>query len=385
MSMETIAEMSSFILPSGDDLRVFLGQETLTAAMLRKVLRMRGIYVSNNDKREMLDHILLSFLTPDEFTFLLDEVKTKEDSRKFRSRSYTVSPSATSLAEMLPQEIDFHKVVRDDYGNWRPLGTPALTRESADGKHSYVLSYDVERTNIGSDWIRARRVFPAEVRYTFNPATSKIDVTAIHTSVETEHANKMITAHIKRELKKANVLANDLEDQVIFNSFENAQRLLFLMQFTGFNEGNGIVFDRLTDIALKLDPKLKPPTEERLSWANSVDKVLLNGEALQDTFFVKDKTCWPYLLVWKMEAKFHFSTAEFSGSFTAVFEFADYATNKLGSAEFQISLPTLSGKGIPAHGADASALTKQFTLRLNEAKAGFLDAALSYNPPPVAQ
>lgn len=113
---------------------------------------------------------------------------------------------------------------------------------------------------------------------------------------------------------------------------------------------------------------------------SSVSKVLLTGE-LQDTFFVKDISCRPYLIVWRMEAQFKFESPDANGRFSAVFEFADYAVSKLGSSEFQVYILNLTADGKSQRNPDCVHLRKKFSLKLNSAKAEFFKKVMGAATP----
>jgi hypothetical protein len=357
-----------FILPSGDDLRVFLIQDAISASMIRKVLRNRGVFLASTDKKDMLEQLLLSYISPSEFVYLLDELRTRLDSQKLRSRSYTVRVDAPPLVEMLPTNLNFEEIVRDEYGNSRPIGVPQFVFDQKGQSNSCVINYRIERTSFGADWIRSRRIYEGEVRYTHKPENQTLEVTAFHTSDETERANRLLINHVRSDMKKREIIHDGDETIVTFGSLTNAQRIAFFMQFTSFNDISVFSFEKLTDISLRLDDNAQPPDQERLNWMkSSVSKVLLTGE-LQDTFFVKDISCRPYLIVWKMEAQFKFESPDASGRFSAVFEFAD---SKMGSSEFQVYILNLTADGKSQRSPDCVHLRKKFSLKLNSAKAEF--------------
>lgn len=88
--MNIDAEETDFLLPTGDDLRVFLNQESITDAVLRRILRKRGVYVPSSERSELISFFLFSFLSASEFGELLQHVRQREDSEKERSLSHSV-------------------------------------------------------------------------------------------------------------------------------------------------------------------------------------------------------------------------------------------------------------------------------------------------------
>lgn len=101
---------------------------------------------------------------------------------------------------------------------------------------------------------------------------------------------------------------------------------------------------------------------------SKVSAVKLKGQALHDTFFVTEMECRPFVIFWKTVCALKFVTADHSGSFTAVFEFADYATSNDSDSEFQISIENLTIDGRRPHHPEHLELTRRFTSRLTMEK-----------------
>jgi hypothetical protein len=363
MVMNNLPEHNyDFVLPVGDDLRVFLNQEAITESLLRRLLRMRGVFTPLEDKADLIPFILLSFLTPDEFEELLTHVHRREDTSKERSTSHSVICDVESLGAILPNDINIHSIAADSFGNSKVIGTPVLTQEKIGEDDSYVLRFKVERTNITADWIRSRRIFEGSIRFTYYSQLKRLTVTTIHTSTETEKVNRLLARHVTSDLRDRQVIGKEPETRVTFGSFNNEERIRFFMIFTGLNESMGLKFDKLTDLALKLDETAGVP-HDKLGWMKEkVSAVRLRGHGLHNTFFVTELECRPFVIFWKTICTFRFETADCTGGFTAVFEFADYATSGEDECEFQISIDHLSIDG--RRGASLSDLTKRFTSKL---------------------
>lgn len=375
---------SEYVLPFGDDLRIFLTQDLVAESLLKRILRHRGIFLPTSEKKDMLPYFLLSFLSPDEFELMLDSIKTKEDSRKMRTASFTVACPNPNLSDMMPIELDVHQIAADPYGNSQIIGTPVLADDPTPGAKAYVLRYRVERLSHSSDWISGRRVFDGEIRFELDRLNKFLKVTTFHTAIETEKANRRLTQYIERDMRVRKMIGRDDAIKITFGSFTNAQRILFFMKFTALNEDVGLVFKKFSDLALKLDDSVPSPDEERLNWMrDKVSTVKLKGEALQDTFFVKDLTCRPYIIMWRVDAQYTFSTVDETGHFTATLEFADYGISQKRECEFQISIPALTiGNKQQGH-PDCFALKRQFLVRLNEEKDKAFAAAVSATSPVV--
>lgn len=360
----SITDHSDYLLPTGDDLRVFLNQDSISESVVRRLLRKRGIFVPSSEKADLLPFLLLSYLTPGEFDELLSHVRRREDSEKERSTSHSIVCEHVSFADMMPQQIDIPSLATDKFGNTKILGTPVLIHEKDGQNDSYIIRFKTERTNMSADWIRSRRVFEGSIRWTHDPVLKRLIVTTIHTSDETAVVNRLVSRHIAKDLRDRKIIGEQPLTRVTFGSFTNEERIQFFMKFTGIDEAIGISFDKLTDLALKLDESAGIPTTS-LHWMNKkVTAVKLKGQALHDTFFVTEKECRPFVIFWRTECSFRFVTADYSGAFTAIFEFADYAKSGDVNAEFQISIEGLTIDGKRSHQSDHQDLTRKFTSRL---------------------
>lgn len=359
----------SFLLPSGEDLRVFLTQEFITPALLRQILRQRGVFIQSQDKKDLLPFLLLSRLTPDEFETLIEAAKTREESPKLRSNSHTLTCDGKTLEDMLPAEIDLKAIAGDEFENSKIEGTPTLVSDPQGGRESYVMRYKITRISLHTDWIKGKRQFEGEVRYTLFPDQKEIKVTATHTAPETEKINRKFTHSIEREWKQKEYINKDEDLRVLFNSFDNQQRITFFMKFTALNEPLGITFTKLSRLAVRPDANSTGLTEEKLLWMkNKVKKMELSGESLHDIFIFTEPTCQPYVIMWDVELKFSFVTPDHSGYFVANLEFADYGSSASPFSEFQISIPTLMVPGKLQTHPDCKELRRRFFLKLTDEK-----------------
>ncbi len=368
MSDELIFEQA-FLLPSGEDLRVFLTQDFITPALLRQLLRQRGIFIQSQDKKDLLPFLLLSRLTPDEFEMLIEAARTREESPKLRSNSHTLTVEGKTLNDILPSEIDLKAIAGDEFENSKIEGTPSLVSDPQDGQESYVMRYKVTRISLHTDWIKGRRQFEGEIRYTLSPDKKTIKVLATHTAPETEKINRLFTHKMEREWKEKEYINKDEDLRILFKSFDNKQRITFFMKFTGINDPLDYSFAKLSRLAIRPDANSEGLTEEKLLWMkNKVKKMELSGESLHDIFIFTDVSCQPHVVMWHVELKFQFETPDHSGYFVANLEFADFASTDSPFSEFQISIPTLIISGKHQTHPDCKALKRKFVLKLNDEK-----------------
>lgn len=139
---------------------------------------------------------------------------------------------------------------------------------------------------------------------------------------------------------KENGKIEDIDSRVLFNSFNNEGRIKFLWDMTGNSGISNLDFEKITDIDLKADNSLTPPSHLNIDWMlKEVSRMHLSGESLQNTFFLANTNCYPFLIIWKMQAKFRYEIKNTQGSCKINFEFSNYPRRE--HAEFEISIDSL--------------------------------------------
>ncbi len=365
--MNIDAEELDFLLPSGDDLRVFLNQESITDAALRRVLRRRGIYVPSTERAELISFLLFSFLNPSEFGELLQQVRQREESEKERSIVHSVVCDAPNLEAILPAAIDLHKIAVDGFGNSQILGAPELVHDPQGKNDSFIIRFKNERKSVTADWLEAKRVFEGSIRFTLNKDTKVLVINTEHTSAETERICRKVRSFVEKDLRERSVIGVEPLCVVNFGSFTNEERILFFMAFTKEKPDSQYRFQKWTDLALKLDDDAGIP-HDKLKWMSKKVSVLkLRGAALHETFFVTDVACHPYVIFWKTILTYDFTTPDHSGYFHAVLEFGNYGVKPSASCEFQISVEVHIDKKSSRH-RDYLELSRHFRAKLLEEK-----------------
>jgi hypothetical protein len=356
------------ILPTGDELRVLLNQPYVTATLLRLVLRQRGVFIDSLEKKDLIPPLLLSYLTPDEFEFLISSARQAEDAPKIRSHSYPLQGDNPSLASLLPDSLDLSEIAGDPYGNYEFLNSGNFVKTKREGREIFVLDYKIKTTDITSDWMHSNRVFSGEIAYGINVNAKVLEVMTTHSSTETQKINKLIAQKVDRTLIKKDAIKDEVL-RIRFNSFDNESRIRFFMRFTKLPDDTQIKFEKLTDLSLKLDESKTIKDNQNLEWMRGkVSSVRLGGKAIQETFFVTDKTCRPYVIFSRIECKYSFNVADGEGTFYAVFEFPESSRKGNEGTEFQISIPKLS---LPKRSGDSvlsEQLRKKFLAVLNRYK-----------------
>lgn len=366
------------ILPTGDDLRVLLIQPYVTTSLLRKVLRRRGVFTDSTEKKDLVAHLLLSFITPDEFETIVDSVRQSQETPKMKSYAIEVKPDELSMAALIPDDLDVHQIAGDPYGNYEFLGAPSFESEKKDGQEICKIEYHIKTTDITSDWIKSNRVYSGELTYRYDREQKMLAVETIHSSDETKKINRLLSNKIDKILKDKGIFEGEPE-RIRFNSFDNESRIRFFMMFTGMFSDYKFTFDKLTDLSLRLD-ETKPIKSKLLEWMRGkVTSIKLGGKAIQETFFVTDMTCRPFVIFHRIECRYKFEVTGCEGSFVAVLDFPE--SQRHLQSEFQISIASISIKDHSGDTELAEKLKRRFRSELNESKMIFYKNS---RPKPIA-
>ncbi|RYD85002.1 MAG: hypothetical protein EOP84_03875 [Verrucomicrobiaceae bacterium] len=356
-----------FLLPFGEDLAVLLKQPYITVSALKQVLRARGVYMLTNEKNDLIEPLLLGFLSPGEFDFLFSFARSREESDKLRTSTYEVKDSSEDLESALP--VISTAIADDPYGNYKVLGAPALIKESQADQESYVWKYRVRRLNLTSDYLHTYKIFPAELRITKKKGSTKLIIQSYHTSDETEATNRLFKRAFVKGLKKSNYIEDEETNVVRFSDFTNEERVRFFMGFTEFPSRTRLRFEEFSDFSIKVDPSAKIPDGISMTWMRErVSTLKLAGKGLHSVFLLSELDCRPHIFLWKVDVRLTLDTADGDVSATAVIEFSGFGKARKKSAPFQISIDSLKLKGCKAGSKEYRDLVRKISIILNDHK-----------------
>lgn len=363
-----------FHLPCGQDLLPLLEQSYITVPVLRDLLRSRGVFLNTQDKNVLIAKVMMTYLTPHEFDYLMSIAIDREEKRKVRNDYEELDATKNvSLSEALPDlsKINLGESINEEMPNCSLEGVPGFVRQSED---HYRIQFQLRRNNLHSSWLKSEQVFHSEVNIYKKPEKGIVQIENWHTSEETRIANRLLARNVIQSMSAKGLIDKNKSKTVRFDSFSNSQRIAFLMKFTSSFEQEIFQFEKLVDLSLRLDPK-STTSDERLKWMkDKVSKLNLNGAALEDTFFVTDVDCRGELLVWRFECLYSFETIDGKGSIQIALEFGGYAKSSKEPrphAPFQITCTRLSAS---RYKCSHKQLEKKIITALNDYQLQFFEA-----------
>jgi hypothetical protein len=176
-------EVNKYI-PFGITLQEVLRHPTLTGSKLKILLKSRGIYLESTDDKDTIPLLSSTILSPFEFEYIKDNLKSKEEAPKITSRPLEWH-NTEDLIKVVPDKIDLkgilsnpnirHKVVSQT--NFAPVeGNPNKVR----------MEFKCQTNNYNSSWYRTKNEFIGEILLEKVEKDNKVYLKMIYTSDETQ-------------------------------------------------------------------------------------------------------------------------------------------------------------------------------------------------------
>lgn len=327
-------------LPYGQELNELLIQKYLTDANITQILKLKGIYYGLKDKQNTVPILASTVLTPSEFEFIREKRNTKEDSVKRKSSVVPWSSKKTLFDEM-PKNLDPRKIIDTRFQGFELIGSPRFVPIDGD-QNRLQLKFEIERKDGSKSWCNSETKFEGSVEVGLINGNLELKIVKHNTSQETEDVAQQITNFLKKSFRDNGCIQEDKID-IVFSAFTNEERINYFWLLTGKTELDNLKFDCITDIDVKPDNSLNIPADLSIEWmANKINKLRISGKDIQNTFFITDKACHPYLIFWRMEAKYIFNDHIAKGSCKLNFEFNGYGKKANPNSELTISVNQLS-------------------------------------------
>ncbi len=324
------------IVPFGEFLRGFINQRYITASDLSRVLRERGIFVLNHEKDAIVPVMQNLLLSPSEFDKVRYSFSEKEDNEKKFSREINWSTDAQIFnPELLSVSLD-------DFIKKRlptcKLNRPVSFIKQDNNPNHIIATFELERHDMNKSWYEQTNIFQGSIEFINNNGKGHVRIT--HTAPETkELAEEILKIQVNRYKEKGIIPQSATPKKILFSEFTNENRFVFFYRLTNRLENEVFSCNDIKDISIK--PEENSVLPEGISWMNKMKKILISGESLDKTFFMKEKTYHMSLILWNIDAVFSFDYKGEKGTVTICLGFPDY--NKKGqNAEFEIAIHAMN-------------------------------------------
>lgn len=330
-----------FLLPYGDPLREFLSQPGITKADIKSILRRRGVFCSDDEKINTVPILIKTGISPYELEELIDKVKGKEDNPKVHTQSIPWAGGDKPLLNAIPAELNIQDIIDQPFSNYKVLGAPNF--KAVDGNQNHVeMEFKVERYDLTKSWDKNTSQFSGRITLKKGDDNLDVSMSLNHTSQETKFVADKVSRKVVQNMKDEGFVRRDAEVRRIrFNDFTNPNRVAFLQDLSQKQLNEALYFKDMKDVGFRPDKKTELPSD--IAWMeDKIKNMILQGNDIHTTFFVKDKKYHQFLEVYRIEAEYSFSQNECSGECRIVFEFSEFISREKNDAELLIRVAGIS-------------------------------------------
>ncbi|MDN7223072.1 GapS4b family protein [Providencia stuartii] len=310
-------------LPTRDFLRQLIGQQYVKPNELKNILRSRGVFTSNEDKKLLGSTLIKTGLSPEEYIELRSSYKTKEDNPKILTRQIKWS-SETSLFDALESDINFDELLDDNFGTIRLSYQSNFIQPNNKNPNIVRLDFEIERKDITKNWGDNTTYHKGYIELSKDTTTLDLQLNFCHSSKETKEFGNKITKHIINKFKKDRHIIDDEEILSIrFHDFDNMGRVNFLHKLSFDWRLNELYFQDTKDLQFSPDG-LDDKAPDELKWMkDKIEDLKLKGKDIHSTFFVSNKNYHKYIKLYKISCDYKFSTPDYEGTCRINYEFHD--------------------------------------------------------------
>ena len=334
--MNTLHKDINKIIPFGEFLRGFINQRYITASDLARILRERGVFVLNHEKDIMVPVMQNLLLSPTEFDKVRYAFSEKEDNEKKFSREITWNNNAQIF---VPELLS---VPLDDFIKRRlptcTLSRPVSFTKLDNNPNHLIATFEIERHDMNKSWYEQTNIFHGSIELINDNGKGHVRIT--HTAPETKDlAEEILKIQVNRYKERGIIPQTIVPKKILFSEFTNVNRFVFFYRLTNQLQNSIFSCNNIKDISIK--PEENGTLPEGISWMNRMKKILISGESLDKTFFMKEKAYHSSLILWNIDAVYSFDYKGEKGAVTICLGFPDY-NKKSQNAEFEITIHSLN-------------------------------------------
>ncbi|MBK1889320.1 hypothetical protein Undi14_04690 [Undibacterium sp. 14-3-2] len=333
-------------LPYGEQLRILLGSDHISYGEVATVLRGKGVFCSNTEKSNTIPILSTSILRPFEFVSLLEasisrETRPKEQPQdiKLASDSANWQNSVKALAGELVGLVHLDGIPGVTFAS-----NPSV---SFSGPNSAAIEYAINRTDYSQDLLGRDLNFFAKILIEQKAGSLTLKILSQHSSKETGKINDQLVRSLTQKFKIDGVSDNSEPRKILFKSFDNKNRILFLLKLAaefGVNKGLGII----VDVNIRRNEfKEALPDDPGIKWMEGTMRNLkIDGDKLNDISIFSSEDYFEYFFITKLVVEYEFEIAQNSGTCTLIYSF-DKTRNfaRIMSAPFTYSIDKFTIKG----------------------------------------
>lgn len=320
------------LLPFGEKLKPLLNKASISESDMKGILSERGVFIGEDNKKNIIPLLTLSILSPREFENLQSLQKDKEDSVKLRTSSYSTG-SIENLNQVIKTNI-LQDVDMTEESQCYSIATD-MTLHIKD-KNKMILEYTLDREDITKDW--ASTESSHEGRVEIVREDNKLSFYNQYTSSETEDVNKKVIKFIADNLKSSGVIQNKQEMNITADSFNNQQRFDFMLNLLRGSKSKKLKYKSLVNLEIGIDRTCK--ISDSIKWiGDEVKNVIINSEdkqTLQNIEYITNKDYHSVLKIRTIKAIYIYDIDGAKGNCIIEFGFPSFFRKYAKNNEFEM-------------------------------------------------
>jgi hypothetical protein len=328
-------------IPFGTTLQDVLDHPSLTDYKLKVLLKTRGIYLEDYKDNETYPLLLSTILSPIEFDFIKENIRSKEVTPKISSRPLAWH-NTENLIKIVPDKIDLKEILKESASKHKIISQTNFA--PVDGNPDKVkMQFRCQTNNYNSAWYRTKNEYDGEIIIEKIQENNKVYLRMIYTSPETQNIADLAVKYLVNEFKKKNYTNPNIDtEKILYSNFNNEERVAFFLSLT---EGSNIFdFQKTTDLNIAPDRTQELPTDVYQLMTGNVNTLQIKGESLHEHFLIKEKVNHKYIELAEIEALFNFSYHAAEGNCLIRYGFNGYFKKRISNIEFSADIPTINLK-----------------------------------------
>ncbi|AOL28456.1 hypothetical protein ACFC1U_17065 [Bacillus subtilis] len=328
---------SSVLLPNGEKLKPLLKKSVITESDMQKLLKKRGVFNVSKDRKNAVQFLTTTLISPKEFEELQEIQKTKEDNVKVRNTALQ-SKTKNDLVEVIDTDlIDSEELEKlEDTCTFQT--DTALNVENEN--HLYI-EYEVLREDVTLDWAHINRKFSGRIDIIKDVDTGDIRFSSEYTSGETEEINSEIIKKISTSLKEQDEIeTSTILAQYSSDKLNNSYRMKFMLALANDIHEENLKFNAVKNIEIGRDKAQQVAMQEAgLLFDDGVRNVIINGEkgeTLNNIEYIVNEAYYNFLILRALQVEYKFDYGYAKGVCILEFGFPHFFRKSKKSKEFEV-------------------------------------------------
>ncbi|WP_239427590.1 GapS4b family protein [Snodgrassella communis] len=326
----------------GERLKILLNTDFISYGEISRILKNKGIFFNSIAKSDLVPLLSSCLLTPKEFMDLIERSFIRELGEKYSSCKFELASNGVEWKNEIRENFDdVVSGIKPEHGREFASEPSVKVEKSGD----IVISYSLRVVDFSKDWIEQEIIYPSEIIINQSEDKNKLEIKEIKTSKDTGKINDKIIGALGRFYLSKNIIKNEKPTSIVFDNFDNIQRIRFFLQLTNA-KNDEFSFVGIDTFDIVRDQKAgKLPEEQRIKWMEGhVNSLQIKGTDLGKTFLLKEETYYQYYFLIKMITTYEFKFGANIGKCNIEFAFSGKSSRSddFSNTTFDFSIKRIS-------------------------------------------